>query len=270
MEVLDFDNSINQFINKNQIINEVEIFSKVINLHINNDLISITNLDVPRAGRFIRLNNDKDLKQIFRSYCQVKILNKKVYLNDIMLDFSKAKHYIPSFDNLILKANNLSIIKELLQTDQLTEGCINYLKGQPNNLIDTYLCKNISIFLQELHNHKIKETKLIGLGFGLTPSGDDFLYGFLLTLTLFNHQDYLIIKQYVMTNLNKTSFVSKQMFDNYQDGLYNELYYSIIQEINDGNNQTIKKMYKKLCDIGHSSGRDFLVGVYQAFVYLKE
>ena len=110
-------------------------------------------------------------------------------------------------------------------------------------------------------------SKLIGLGIGLTPSGDDFLCGILAGLTLLNRQNHTFTKclqYYIQQNLRNTNEISQAFLrsavDNHFSYAVNALW----------NNPSSEEITKEFLSIGHSSGIDTLCGIYYAFLLCKE
>lgn len=104
----------------------------------------------------------------------------------------------------------------------------------------------------------ISLSRLIGIGIGLTPSGDDFLCGVLAGFHLWNasgHPLSLQLKQAISESLNRTNDISCTFLRCALDGYFSE---------------TINRLPKLLSDtdirsafeaIGHSSGMDTLSGI---------
>ena len=110
-------------------------------------------------------------------------------------------------------------------------------------------------------------SKLIGLGIGLTPSGDDFLCGILAGLKLINRQNYTFTKclqYYIQHNLKNTNQISQAFLRaavaNHFSQAVNILW----------NNPSLEEITMAFQSIGHSSGMDTLCGIYYALLLWKE
>lgn len=104
-------------------------------------------------------------------------------------------------------------------------------------------------------------TKLIGLGIGLTPSGDDFLCGFLAGLILTKKdtcQFADILKKNIKNNLENTNMISAAFLDCAAKGQFSLAVNSLKE------NPSPSKIYDSFREIGHSSGMDTLCGVLYA------
>lgn len=105
---------------------------------------------------------------------------------------------------------------------------------------------------------------LIGLGPGLTPSGDDFICGFLLGLSLDSHQIDLLpaLTQALGTPLDKlTTSVSAQFIYWALRGYYPDLFLRLRCAIRDKEYDRIKNTTLSISQTGHSSGADTLYGL---------
>ncbi len=108
--------------------------------------------------------------------------------------------------------------------------------------------------------------KIIGLGEGLTPSGDDFLCGFLLALslepTLFTaFTTYL--QYHIKTPLTQqTTLISSSFLSYALKNIYAENLWYIQKGILDNNPKAIAQWIAKTAQMGHTSGADILLGLY--------
>jgi hypothetical protein len=109
--------------------------------------------------------------------------------------------------------------------------------------------------------------KLYGAGEGLTPSGDDFLCG-LLAATYFSKYDPVIeIREKLIRNLSVTQFstteVSRAYLENACCGRFSELII-MLHGSAPLENDRLDILHQISC-MGHSSGTDFLVGMFFGF-----
>ena len=109
--------------------------------------------------------------------------------------------------------------------------------------------------------------KLIGLGIGLTPSGDDFLSGVLAGLILLNRKNHTFTKclqYYIQQNLKNTNEISQAFL---RCSLRNQFSLAVNTL---WNNPSLEVITEHFQNIGHSSGIDTLCGIYYAFLLCKE
>jgi hypothetical protein len=122
--------------------------------------------------------------------------------------------------------------------------------------------------------------QLIGLGPGLTPSGDDFLTGFVGLLTIYiKHSDtknsgfshkinelQLHVTHCVQDAIKnaKTTHVSIMALRGALEGWFSEPVRTLIIELLSPEKNKINKKINDVVSIGHSSGSDILAGIYSA------
>lgn len=111
-----------------------------------------------------------------------------------------------------------------------------------------------------------KLCELIGLGIGLTPSGDDFLCGILAGLHIqgiksSEFADHL--RNGIQNNLHRTNEISAAFLSCAMDGHFS---HAVNELWNNPSTEQISKMFHK---IGHSSGMDTLCGIYFLFFLME-
>ena len=107
--------------------------------------------------------------------------------------------------------------------------------------------------------------QLIGLGEGLTPSGDDFNCGMLAALFYLRGSQYAdrlreeLIRQ-IRHRINTTTIISKEFLIYACEGRFSQMVKYIL--IKSQNEQDVTMEIMKIRDVGHTSGIDFLTGLY--------
>lgn len=108
--------------------------------------------------------------------------------------------------------------------------------------------------------------RLIGLGRGLTPAGDDFLCGVLACFILAGKTDcplFFALKKEIQLNLNRTNDLSAAFLCCAVSGHFSE---SVTLLPACKSPEEITSLFRK---IGHSSGMDTLCGIYYGTVLLS-
>ena len=111
-----------------------------------------------------------------------------------------------------------------------------------------------------------KLCSLIGLGTGLTPSGDDFLCGMLAGLHIQGLADSdfaLKLRENITKNLSRTNEISQAFLQCALDGQFN---LAVNELWNNPEKEQISEMFHS---IGHSSGMDMLCGIYFLFFLME-
>lgn len=111
---------------------------------------------------------------------------------------------------------------------------------------------------------------LIGLGKGSTPSGDDFVSGFLALYNSFSSilglERIIIPERY----LSKTNKLGSSLIRFYESLLLDLESAKLVSSLISANYDTSLKYVIKISRRGHSSGLDFCYGVICSYVYCKE
>ena len=107
----------------------------------------------------------------------------------------------------------------------------------------------------------------LGLGPGLTPSGDDFILGWLFILRLYNVKHLPYISNVIADNLSLTNDISAAMLKNALSGRFNLNLIKtaeLLKKINPACFEESISGIFKLENYGHSSWQDCLLGVFTA------
>lgn len=145
--------------------------------------------------------------------------------------------------------------------DLTVNGLSGYILKIPFglNVIDTYL-------YQVLESGDLK--KVIGIGFGLTPSGDDFLCGYYTALTMINNKTLKteVVKNAIEENWYKINDVSRQQYSICFINRMSEVHLQFTKSLIEDRKREGEMYFKKLKKYGHSSGTDFAIGVAYALI----
>jgi hypothetical protein len=105
--------------------------------------------------------------------------------------------------------------------------------------------------------------KLLGLGPGLTPSGDDFLGGMMIALHAIGHEDAAIsLWTAIAPHLDaRTNAISASHLRSAAAGTGHEALHLILNSILRGDLDSLRRDLDRIGTIGHSSGWDALAGM---------
>ncbi|MTI47430.1 DUF2877 domain-containing protein [Sporosalibacterium faouarense] len=264
------------------------IFNKVINIVYGNRIYSIAALAVDNSPYTLRIDNKgcsfKELNLIVGNSA-IKIRNSLILGNKIVIKLYNTKLWKPSnrkinIKNVKVAERNIIKFNEKIVDKGINGGCkyfyesryLEKYKYKPS-LVERELSNRIKVFTDEVYKEKVNIShinSLIGLGMGLTPSGDDFLSGFLSTISIINSKKTNKISQRIIRDLNlediSTTYVSRQMLMNTFEGRYKERILKLIYSfINENESEFIKSLDRVLA-IGSSSGTDLAIGIATAFI----
>ncbi len=112
----------------------------------------------------------------------------------------------------------------------------------------------------------LRETqRLVGLGEGLTPSGDDFVCGIMAAFTVLDDTPSIVRLRQRMSAMiddhsSSTTKISQHYLNYATKGLFSTLTKDFFMAI--GHRSPCDRILRDIQSIGHSSGTDFLLGVY--------
>ena len=233
---------------------------------------------------FNLLNRD-DRLQIRSNKLFLPKLNQRILLGDQKRLWVTPKICTPFPNGLIslgqLKTNGIDkVFDENIRQDSYFIYLPILLKWRHN--LDLYdyqqmIYEDILILINSIKNTKDKAIKVIsnflGKGRGLTPSGDDFIIGFLLMLnrwgkTVNDTIDYDLINQRsVEEAYRKTTTLSANLIECAANGMADERLISISDKLMIGNysgNNFLKELYT----YGSTSGMDSFIGMISGMLVL--
>ena len=245
----------------------VKVFENTVYLKTrNDDLICLTSKDV-KAPMNLNLNTPVD-------FLKLDCISKKAIrtptglkLETIVFDTKNSKIYLTTKDYEMkngLRNRILFSVDEINILDTLGSILDNHSPFF-NEL--SYSIRSISESTQKRDLMKLSNqlSGIVGLGNGFTPSGDDFIVGFLFCLNRIllctNHKDAKFV---IMGN---TNWASKKFIDYSQNDIVIEPLEMFVNFLLSGENET-KFPLMDLLQIGKSSGIDASIGAIIATVFV--
>ncbi len=162
---------------------------------------------------------------------------------------------------------------EYAQTFLETHAHFDALIQSPKQAFKTHL------YSGEPEQTYIDFCALIGLGTGLSPSGDDFCAGFIGTLSLLSHHNHISRSQWIqnLQSLTKkqaktSTFMGQLLLENASSAYLPKELGHFISKLYHPKTSTdsLDTSLKKILAIGHSSGAELLDGLLSALTFIKE
>ena len=257
------------------------IFDNTINIVCHDRLMTLSHKDAPLTPMSINFDCSKAEFAALNIKKEDEILvdAKGLYLSDqrlVHLSNQAIDLSYPVYDNdlehdelIMFKVSLDSLLLSTPLKGVLLNGWRHLYYDYPKDttFFGTYLTesllkiKNESNLVKQVHHI----SDLLGAGEGLTPSGDDFICGVLAIFAyLSNDQKISELKtrlsEQIKQNAHKTTRVSKEYLLYASDGLFNEYVSDCF--IKHKTQQPYLQYLHKISTLGHSSGTDFLVGMY--------
>ncbi len=192
------------------------------------------------------IKNFSELKKL--EHKSIDYHQDKLIIENYQIDLSSAKIF--STANLYLKKVDKVFYQELSEFISENYSCELYVSSVKKVCLAIVNFKPNAVF----NPHAIRS--FIGLGIGMTPSGDDFLVGLMASLKgsyFFNY-----VSESVNKALNRTNSISREFLRCAILGEFSASFAELIKAANSGINpeQYILKISQK----GHTSGMESLMG----------
>lgn len=292
LRALSMDEDIYEWLAKQQVCAHpsdyiLNVYKNVINCisYDKKQFFSIGSQHVIRNPYMLNIEQKIDFRSLKQNKNPIKQIsvegNKLIVANTFEVDFEKAERW----DASIIRFSSykadflLQALWELVCSinEKGKAGGLRAIWLHHHHLQDSYSLsiheRNLAESFQKLadlidSNDERKKydacKNLVGLGVGLTPSGDDFLAGMILTLQAFQHPYFSFFKNLQQDWLEfvkvRTTTVSYFMLEAALKGKGNEAIQALIIGIGI-KKTTIKPVIDRVLSIGSCSGTDMLVGV---------
>ncbi|MDI6803635.1 MAG: DUF2877 domain-containing protein [Bacteroidota bacterium] len=274
IEITSYLNSILSKTN-NRFFNIHSVFNKTVNFYDGEILLTFTSPGVQLSPTNIVINES----WLFNSVHNLS-QNSVCELNYPLLSFNSA------YDRFSVSLETCYVVKTEIETHhKLSEKDIELFKSNVFKVIDNRnsilnifnnhptedplmerfriitLSIQKSITANDSTNLRKEVTKLLGLGTGLTPAGDDFLYGLLAVWkTLGGRENFVVeLETLIIENKNEIGIISYNMLNALiKNHIYLPLKY-LFRQINSGKEYT--RELSEIATFGSSSGADMIAGL---------
>ncbi len=253
------------------------VYKSTINCLVDDRIISLQHQDMPITPLSINLDIPKKVFELIRVNRgdEVRFTKEGIVSFNSLFVFEDTEIF-----DCDLTKDTYSLDKEKIE--RLTDQIIDYIEKGEFGRIAKSLKDNqkiplsfagsyVSGILTKLSNSSdvieisSLATQLIGVGEGLTPSGDDFNCGMLAALFYLRGNKYAdelreeLIRQ-IHQRINTTTIISKEFLIYACEGKFSQMVKHIL--IKSQQNRDVTQEIMKIRDVGHTSGIDFLTGLY--------
>jgi hypothetical protein len=253
------------------------IYRKTINLSVDGRLLAIQASGSPLSPISLITDMTQEIMESFPFYTGQNISIQKDML--VFHDEQGQPCFSLSYDHADFKPLKLEPALTDADLDMLKEEIWNVIWNADTNGFDMLyahpeqtkdipmlavargrlLTATNDITQQNWEEAALELTRLIGLGIGLTPSGDDFLTGVLAGLMLRRlktHPFTCKLKECILAHLSDTNDISSAFLRCALDGHYS-LPVNMLTSL-----PKADAIFRAFSEIGHSSGIDSLCGIY--------
>ncbi|MGI6684129.1 MAG: DUF2877 domain-containing protein [Bacillota bacterium] len=267
------------YLDKNLIGEIHSVFEQVINIVLPNQrLLTLATKNVSKLPGGINLDWEENFKSLPLEMGDTVYLTKgSLVISDLLyVDFTNTVKWLSSPFSVAESADleeisfNYEELRTLLKNEANLDGLAGLWVNKSNNLIKHFLFP-LSEWCEGIRdkNHEklyLGMEKMIGLGPGLTPSGDDFLLGGLAVLNYWPDHRLkmnLIQKKTQQIADEKTTDISREYLYQASEGHYSwELNCLLFFLVNKkSSKEMLRNQVRKVIEIGCTSGSDILTGV---------
>lgn len=253
-------------------------FNRTLNIKCfeNDDLYTIacSKLDNGPNTVIIDVDNMKSMKIVVDD--RVRVENNLLYIaNKLTISIDKVNIWesvLPSYThNVEILKQNVMKMKEYINVHGVGGGMKknvitqNAFEAEVSNMLEN---RTLLLF-NELLNHRISSAlphaiSLVGLGPGLTPSGDDFLTGLFTVFNMKNSPFYpyrSFCEEVLKKAKNLTNDISYMTLQKAAIGKVRESIISLLNNLFVEDEEDLFLSLNKLLSIGSSSGTDIALGI---------
>ncbi len=251
-------------------------FRRTVNFHNNALLISIVNEDIG-SGPLNIIVRGLD----FRNIHSLSINNNILMINNFALAMHNTLKYcsklsLQKVDKAIFSKNLTLLNTTLLKLYNEKSLCFlldekrvgNFTSGFEKEFVKR-MKLGLNLILKGTMN-SLNEgiSQIKGCGFGLTPSGDDFIAGLLSGLYLKQEifgKDFSETRKEIYETSLDENLISNTFLTLAQEGLFTENFKNLINSLLHEGKEKLNIYIRRMLNIGETSGADTLVGFCFAF-----
>jgi len=260
------------------------VFQRSCNLLIGEKLIGIVSPALGNNPNSLVVGDDFFMQDL-KCGMVVRVEEKQVHIgSDLVIKFDQAKIWDPKLHLKISEAHSIFLkLEELLQKQKSQKFLLQIVQEKSGEIflddefeqkIAQRFLRFLKLFFAPKQNQKElleAASNLVGLGSGLTPSGDDFLAGIVATFHCFNKKTKLDLVLHQAISSSQTTAISNAVFSAALKGWFCEKIHDFLLELQKQktDNCLLEKKLDYVLGIGHSSGSDTLAGIYIVFKFLS-
>lgn len=220
------------------------------------------------GGSMGDLAPERGMEAVFMDGCMI--------LNGIRIDCRKRTVWDPKLTVRLSSGGITRIVSGIRQIlpglrdrGGFSDSCI-CPEQREEDFMDRALRSRFRAFLEPCEDAAELAVSLLGMGYGLTPSGDDFLVGLFYVLCIGGYMEHKTaggIRNAVLGNLSRTGDLSGQFLRHACRGEFGEKLHALAGAVRRGEDG-LTELYR-IAMTGHSSGVDALNGMAAGWHLMK-
>lgn len=253
-------------------------YHRVLNIITEDGLLSILSAEIPCAPKALQLAEYVDfLKLDILAGNQVSLFKSHISIeNKMTIDISDVKLWnCPTIVTTDIFSSDaiagIGSVNEFFLKNCKKQGAAGWYRkklekdnSMTEDIIDFALRIRIDDFVRGWCEGELAPVeRLIGVGYGLTPSGDDFLCGFYFAFSclLPDNMQLMKLRMKILSLKKQMSDISYQMIDTYFNGEGNEIFYRFLSAVLKNDVYLLPDIFKEILMFGSTSGTDIMVGI---------
>ena len=277
---------VGEYIKKNPILKVHSVYKRTVNLWMGNEVCALypQELSSTPMSAVLPMNENTFLKMtnLARCFGKLTIHGGQLLIDGNVWEVGDIKSWNPIIKKQLTQKEGYRLgeavknfINEAEDTgDSFGRGVVAALSSQNTkeqnyakvSIVKNALLSRVASILNSngktMENLGKAAAEMIGLGIGLTPSGDDFLIGMLLafwTSKELSHNMFSLFAREIAKKTDNTNEISRQILLCACRGEFGSLFHRLISHV--GTDQNISEDLRQIQRIGHSSGMDTLNGI---------
>lgn len=250
-------------------------FSNVVNYSFNKNLLSIGSKEIGNGPLNIIIDHILNLNAD-----AVSVENKYLTVAKIDYDFKDMLQYNSEINRDIvfnIKIDDLIALQLPILTEQASDLSLAFIfdedrKKYFNSSFEKSFVNKISEGMEKLQAGQTVECveTIRGCGFGLTPSGDDFIAGLLNALYLLQeiteNKNLVLLRENIFKAAETENIISYNAMKMAANGRFHEKMKNMICALSEKDENKIHTYCHQLLTTGETSGADMLTGFLYTFV----
>jgi len=243
------------------------------------ELVFFTNRAL-RSPITVNLDATNDLERLVKPLESLRVRGKEIRIGtDVIVELSAASLYQDRIEPASEHGPGFARIGPSLHVASWMLGIIETSQSvlDPHALTHSRIVEFVSDGVMPLRSPGTEERfldaalKIVGLGLGFTPSGDDTLGGFLATYNLFARtigRAPIILNARLLEE--RTTWISAKLLDYMQHLILDEQLQRLIESANSGDQDALVIALETLLPRGHTSGIDIAVGTILGLSLIRD
>jgi hypothetical protein len=251
-------------------------FTSVVNYSFDNNLLSIVSKKIESGPVNIVVD---DIVQFLKD--EIVINSRRLLCNAFVYGLEERLEYNSEISrNVIADLKIETVINMLLPllVENAPDLSLAFVfdesrKKYFKSSFERYFINRFSAGIEELRaGNAVECAEMInGLGFGLTPSGDDFIAGMLCALCLLQEitgkENLASLRQNIFKAAESVNIISLNAMKMAADGRFGENFKNMVSALAQNDERKLCQAVHKILNTGATSGADMLTGFLCAFIY---